>query len=108
MIYTGEDKRKVYLKCEKCNHITNVPKAFIKENNNEYIKISIALSCDCKTGNETDIFYKTGETIIPKPMSCPRCQSKNITIQKRGFTWTTAFVGMNKNERVCMNCLHKW
>ena len=58
MIYTGEDKRKVYLKCEKCNHITNVPKAFIKENNNEYIKISIALSCDCKTGNETDIFLQ--------------------------------------------------
>jgi hypothetical protein len=39
---------------------------------------------------------------------CPKCNSTQIQLQKRGWKITTGFLGSSKDYRVCMNCLHKW
>lgn len=39
---------------------------------------------------------------------CPKCKSTQIQIMKRGWKLTTGFVGSNSNERVCLNCKHKF
>jgi len=39
---------------------------------------------------------------------CPKCGSTQIQLMKRGWKVTTGFLGSSKNERVCMNCKHKF
>ena len=39
---------------------------------------------------------------------CPYCKSKQITVQKRGWSMTTGMIGSNKLERVCMSCMKKF
>lgn len=39
---------------------------------------------------------------------CPVCSSKQIQLMKRGWKFTTGFLGSSKVERVCMSCKHKF
>jgi len=39
---------------------------------------------------------------------CPKCNSTQITMMKRGWRFTTGFIGSGKNERVCMHCKHRF
>lgn len=57
---------------------------------------------DDKTLN---ILYKRESQNVVK---CPKCGSQSVELLKRGFTLTTGFIGSNKNQRVCKNCLYKW
>ena len=110
MIYTGEDKNKIYFECENCGKIHNIFKFMAVENTQEYIRFKGKL-INCSCGNQ--IIADENEKIIKnKPeveeITCPKCGSNKIELMKRGWKITSGFIGSGKNERVCMNCLHKW
>ena len=44
----------------------------------------------------------------PEEIRCPHCGSTKYTLMKRGFTFTTGFIGAGKVERRCDNCLKKF
>ena len=41
-------------------------------------------------------------------IKCPKCGSTQIQLMKRGWKITTGLLGSSKNERVCINCKHKF
>jgi len=41
-------------------------------------------------------------------IKCPKCGSTQIQLMKRGWKVTTGFLGSSVNERVCLNCKHKF
>ena len=41
-------------------------------------------------------------------VQCPKCNSNQIQLMKRGWKITTGFLGSSKNERVCLVCKHKF
>lgn len=110
MIYYKEDKDNLYFQCDKCNEIIPVDKLFLKSDENGFIHLHARINCKCGNTDKTKVFDKSlsSEVKPVEKVACPICGSQQITVQKRGWTWTTAFIAMNKNKRVCMNCLHKW
>lgn len=44
----------------------------------------------------------------PDVVRCPKCGSRQIVVVKRGWTFTTGFIGSGENERVCKNCMYKF
>lgn len=51
---------------------------------------------------------KTNINVSTSQVRCPKCGSTQIQIVKQGWTVTTGMIGSNKNERVCINCKHKF
>lgn len=41
-------------------------------------------------------------------LKCPKCNSQNIAIGKRGFSLLTGFIGSSQTMNRCGNCGHKW
>lgn len=41
-------------------------------------------------------------------VQCPKCNSTQIQLMKRGWKIITGFIGSSRNERVCMRCKHKF
>lgn len=59
--------------------------------------------------NEWDRMARGEDSKTSTPqVKCPKCGSTQIEIKKRGWKITTGFLGSSKNERVCVNCLHKF
>ena len=87
-----------YVMCPNCNVILFDADKDAKPKPPQYFNAS----------NEPRVETKKNLDNFNNPVTCPKCGSQQITVQKRGWTWTTAFIGMNKNKRVCMNCLYKW
>lgn len=58
-------------------------------------------------GRRADIQRKSKQSSSSQ-VKCPKCGSTQIEIKKRGWKITTGFLGSSKNERVCINCLHKF
>ncbi len=110
MKYWGKDETHIKIECDKCNKIYKFDKNYFSQITEISCTPISEIKCPC--GNSTsDIIYSDQPILTDKSSpeaKCPRCGSKNITVQKRGWTWTTGFIGMNKNKRICSNCLFKW
>jgi Zn finger protein HypA/HybF involved in hydrogenase expression len=110
MIYTGEDNNKIHFQCEQCGKIHSIFKFMAIEDTPEFIRFKgNIINCKCGikiVADENEKIMKT--SIEPEIIHCPKCNSTQIQIIKRGWKITSGFLGSSKNERVCMNCLHKW
>lgn len=65
------------------------------------------LVCD-KCGNihnyDVPMYFYDENSVV----KCPKCHSTQIQLMKRGWKITTGFLGSSKNERVCLNCKHRF
>lgn len=110
MIYTGEDKNKIYFQCEQCGKIHGIFKFMTVEDTPQYFRLKGKI-VNCKCGNkiiadENEKIMKI--TIEPEEIRCPKCGSTQIQLQKRGWKITTGIIGSSKIERVCLNCKNKF
>ena len=39
---------------------------------------------------------------------CPKCYSTDLSVNKRGYTFTTGIIGMNKLKVTCLKCGNKF
>lgn len=107
-----ERTKEVGYRCNICNKVSieNYENKNIFETLNPYmctLKNGEKLICS-QCGN-----IHTSETPLiknnePEQVRCPKCRSNQIQIVKRGWKVTTGFLGSSKNERVCLNCKHKF
>jgi len=110
MKFWGKDENVIKIECDKCNKIYKFDKKYFSQITDTFCIPNTIIKCPC--GNSTnETIYSDKPITISKDISdlhCPHCGSSQITVMKRGWKWTTGFIGMSKNQRVCMKCLHKW
>ncbi len=56
--------------------------------------------------NDSDL--KTYFEEKTRPLTCPICNSTNIVVGQKGFSFWTGFIGSNKTVNRCGNCGHTW
>ena len=54
--------------------------------------------------------YKPVEKVnnFDKPLVCPKCNSKHISINRRGWKLTTGLLGSSKMINTCQHCGYQW
>ena len=75
------------------------------------IGLSIWLLCYGRQDTQKQINIKNQNNIhvdSEDRIMCPKCNSTQIELMKRGWKITTGFIGSSRNERVCMRCKHKF
>lgn len=107
--------------CSYCGNKTRVtdltPNHYYNMTNNDRFDYVVSSSTKLANGESYDpVLYgkryrenakKINQSSTPQ-VKCPKCGSTQIEIKKRGWKITTGFLGSSKNERVCVNCLHKF
>jgi Zn finger protein HypA/HybF involved in hydrogenase expression len=107
--FNSKDHNNIKIQCGNCNNIMNYKNNDFHAVSENYCIPNIEIRCDnCNESTKKIIYSKNHELGIKNQVHCPKCNSSQVTIQKRGWKITSGFLGSSKNERVCMNCLYKW
>lgn len=85
----------------------------LTQDNAEYIANTLRnLDCTMSVEETNDVINAEINSIIDDMKNgiviCPKCYSKNISTNRKGFTLTTGFIGSNKTVNRCANCGYSW